>query len=244
MSKESVLKQTSRGRAAVTASQQKLGRHAESGRRREFFEVLRPLLSYLRDHARRELRLLEIEGTLHKGEVTVTDLLDDVIVRAWERYAQRPRDMGLDLWLIQLLHESLDAWIKQKPRSTSKFEKAAEEALPHERLQVDDQEWWLWLLGEDEQITLHDVIPDHQAETIQQRIETEDLKDRLLSWLSELPKEARQAFVLHVLENYAPAEIAKLQNRSEFEVRADIEATRSALRKRLQDAFAPAGQEH
>jgi DNA-directed RNA polymerase specialized sigma24 family protein len=48
-----------------------------------------------------------------------------------------------------------------------------------------------------------------------------------------LPKLQRQAFLLHVLENYSIDEIAMLQDRPEGEVKADIQAARRTLRERL-----------
>ena len=102
----------------------------EAGRREDFFRLLRPHLRFLRDHARRELRLLELEGTLHRGELTVDDLLDEVANRAWERFADRPRQLSLDLWLTDLVQEALEQWIKQEPRPHVSLEEKAEEVLP------------------------------------------------------------------------------------------------------------------
>ena len=55
----------------------------------------------------------------------------------------------------------------------------------------------------------------------------------MLSLLGELPAAQRQAFLLHALEDYDTAEIAMLQDRPESQVKADIEAARQTLRKRL-----------
>ena len=49
----------------------------------------------------------------------------------------------------------------------------------------------------------------------------------------QLPAARRQAFLLHVLEDYDTAEIAMLQDRPESQVKADIEAARQTLRGRL-----------
>jgi DNA-directed RNA polymerase specialized sigma24 family protein len=57
--------------------------------------------------------------------------------------------------------------------------------------------------------------------------------DRVLSVLGELPAARRQAFLLHVLEDYDPAEIAMIQDRPESEVKADIELARQTLKERL-----------
>ena len=54
--------------------------------------------------------------------------------------------------------------------------------------------------------------------------------------LAELPRRQRQAFVLHVLEELYPAEIAMTQDWPEQAVTADPEAERQVLRSRLAEA--------
>jgi RNA polymerase sigma factor (sigma-70 family) len=177
---------------------------------------------------------LELEGTLHRGEVTVTDLFDEVLKLAWERFADRPRQMRLDLWLIDLLHDVFEQLIKQEPRPHVSLEEKVQEPPPAEAPQVDDQEWWNWLLGNDETFLLEDFIPDLQEADVWDNLAAEEQRNRLLSLISELPTEQRQAFLLHALEDYGPVEIAMLQDRSENEVRRDIEAAKQALKERIQ----------
>ena len=62
-----IFKRKSRNRADLSAAGPQLQRHVEGGRREDFFRLLRPHLRFLRDYARRELRILELEGTLHRG---------------------------------------------------------------------------------------------------------------------------------------------------------------------------------
>ena len=170
---------------------------------------------------------------LHRGEVTVADLLDEVLTRAWQRFADRPRHLPLDLWLTDLLHETLEELIKQEPRPHASLKEKAEEVRPDEVPQVDEQEWWAELLGYEETFTLEDLIPDGEGTEAWDELEAEEQRDRLLALLGELPAAQRQAFLLHALENYDTAEIAMLQDRPESQVKADIEAARQTLRKRL-----------
>jgi ribosomal subunit interface protein len=228
-----VFKRKARQRADLSAAGPLLQRDVEAGRREDFFRLLRPLLGFLRHHARRELRILERNGTFHRGEVTVADLLDGVLTRAWQRFAGRPRKSSLELWLTDLLHETLEGWIKQEPRPHASLTEKADRVLPNEVPQVDDQEWWTSLLGYDETLTLEDLIPDAHASPDWDQLDVEEQKDQVLSWLGELPTSQRQAFVLHAPEDYDPSEIAMLQDRPEREVRADIDAARQTLKERL-----------
>ena len=138
----------------------RLQRHAEGGQREDFFRLLRPHLGFLRDYARREIRMLEREGSLHRGEVTVDDLLDQVLILAWERFADRPRRLSLDLWLTDLLQEALEQWIKQEHRPHVSLEaQGGRMSVPDEVPQEDEEEWWAELMGEEETLTLEDLIP-------------------------------------------------------------------------------------
>jgi ribosomal subunit interface protein len=222
-----------RDRADLGAAEPLLERDRENQRRDDFSRLLRPHLRFLRHHAHRELTFLEQQGVLHRGEVTVDDLLDEVLVRAWQRFADRPRHLSLDLWLTDLLHETLANWIEQEPRPHVSLKDKAGDVLPDEVPQEDEDEWWAELLGEDESLTLEDLITDREGTSAWDQLDSREQTDHLLSLLGELPPAQRQAFLLYALEDYTTYEIATLQDRPEREVKADIEAARQMLRERL-----------
>ena len=91
-----IFKRKARDRADLSAAGPLLKKDVEHGRRNDFFGLLRPHLRFLRDQAWRALRKLELDGTLHRGELTVGDLLDEVLVLAWERFASA---RGTCLWI-------------------------------------------------------------------------------------------------------------------------------------------------
>jgi RNA polymerase sigma factor (sigma-70 family) len=235
--KDSLFKRRAGARAEFTAVDPLLQHDAAIGNQEEFLTLLRPLLGHLRDHATRALRILEINELLPPDQVTAADLLNEVMARAWLRFAGRPRQMSLDLWLVNVLDETLDEMIKPKPRMKKSLDQHADEVHSEDVPQVDDQEWWVWLLGEDETITLGEAIPSGESASAAEQLEAEELKDRVHALLGELPKARRQAFVLNVLEAYDLFEIAMLQDRSETEVQADIEAARNMLREQLPAGF-------
>jgi RNA polymerase sigma factor (sigma-70 family) len=227
--KDYVFKRKGRHRADLSAAGPLLLRDAEGGRREDFFWLLRPRLGDLRDHARREISILERKGKLHPGEVEVEDLLDEVLVRAWERFPKRPQVVPLNLWLIRLLHETLESWTKGEPRP----HKSLEEKAPSKPDKADEKEWWAELLGPPDMTTLGDLIVGDSGEGNWDEMDAEEQRDRVLSLLAELPAAQRQAFLLHVLEDYDTAEIAMIQDRPESEVKADIESARQTLKERL-----------
>lgn len=199
-----IFKRKARDRADLSAAGPQLQRDVETGRREDFFQRLRPLLRSMGNHARRELRSLELEGMLHRGEVTVADLLDEVLTRAWQRFADRPRHMPLDLWLTDLLHETLEELIKQEPRPHASLKEKSGEVMPDKVPQVDEQEWWAGLLGDEEAFTLEDLIPDGEGTEAWDELEAEEQRDQLLALLGELPAAQRQAFLLHALACCTP----------------------------------------
>lgn len=227
--KDYVFKRKGRARADLSASGPLLERDRAVGRREDFFQLLRPLLHFLHDHARREVRILELEGVLHRNAVDATEVLDEVLIRAWERFADRPKHLALDLWLTDLVHEVLETWAKQEPGPRASLA----ERTPEGAVSVGEQEWWAALLGYDESFALEELIPGSEGTEAWDGLAAEEQRRQLLSLVAELPKPQRQAFLLHALEDYDPAEIAMLQNRPESQVKADVEAARKALKDRL-----------
>ena len=173
-------------------------------------------------------------GRSHRGELTVNDLLDQVMILAYERFKDRPRKLSLDLWLTDLVQDALEQWIKQEHRPHASLQERAEKFRPDEAPQEDEEEWWSELMGEQETLRLEDLIPDLEGTEPWKSLEAEEQSDRLLTSIAKLPPRRRQAFLLHALEGYATDEIAMLQDRPESEVKADIEAARKWLRDRLQ----------
>jgi DNA-directed RNA polymerase specialized sigma24 family protein len=114
-----------------------------------------------------------------------------------------------------------------------------EEILPQNAPQVDGQEWWVWLLGEDETPTDDDTLHSRQSTWAEEVLDAEELMYRIHTILGDLPMLRRRAFVLNVLEAYELFEIAMLQDRPENEVRADIEAARKHLRELLRTGLQP-----
>lgn len=200
-----------------------LERDVAQGRRHAFFALLRPLLRFLAEHARRELHVLELEGALPRGDLTTGDLVDEVLTIAWERYTRRPRRTSLDLWLVDLLHECLERWRREPPTLSlvaAGSEPRSEDQEPGEEL----------FLESTDAITLEETLPDREQTEAWQRLEAEEQRAYLTRLLAKLPEPQRQAMLLEVLEGYDADEIALIQDRAIAEVRTDLEAARQALR--------------
>jgi len=237
--KVSIFKRRVSERAEMTAVNPRVQRDAGTGEPEDFIKVLRPLLGCLGHHARHELRIMEANGTLYPGQIIFADLLDEVVTRAWLQFADRPRWMALDLWLTKMLDEILEEQIHQDVRIQGTLYDRTKEVLPQKVPQVDDQEWWGWLLGKDETMTEDNAVPGRESMWDEEYLEAEELIYRIHSLLGDLPKTQRQAFVLNVLEAYDLSDIAMLQGRPEADVRSDIDAARSQLCGQLRAGAGP-----
>jgi DNA-directed RNA polymerase specialized sigma24 family protein/ribosome-associated translation inhibitor RaiA len=237
--KGSIFKRTVRERAELSDVYPVLQRDAETGEQDDFINVLRPLLGYLGNHARRELRIMEANGTLYPGQVIFADLLDEVVTRAWLQFADRPQWMALDLWLTKILDEILEEQIHVDQRIGESLHQQTGRMLAQNVPQVDEQEWWVWLLGEDESVTEVNEVPDRHSTWAEQFLEAEELVYGIHSLLGGLPRRQRQAFILNVLEAYDLPAIAMLQGRPEGDVQSDVESARSQLRQQLRAGARP-----
>jgi ribosome-associated translation inhibitor RaiA len=103
-----VYRRKHRRRDELSAAGPLLAQDRDERRREAFFELLIPILRPLKDHARRELRLLEQQGKLGHREVAAGDILSEVVLRAWEEFDERPPAWELDVWLMDLLDNCLN----------------------------------------------------------------------------------------------------------------------------------------
>ncbi len=237
--KDYLYKRKNRAKRDLATVEPMLAQDRAQGRQHDFFRLLRPLLGFLTDHARRELRVLELEEVIHPGEVSVEDVLDEVLNLAWQNYGQRPKHVPLHLWLTELLHQVLDRLVKQEPRPHVSLEQEVlqqVEDLPVQELQVGEDQWWAALLGYTETLALEDLVPGCETTEQWDQLESQERREQLMRALQQLPARQRQALLLSVAEDYDLAEIAMLQNRSEEEVKQDIQQAQQKLRQLLQQA--------
>ncbi|MFO0984037.1 MAG: integrase [Planctomycetota bacterium] len=211
-----------------------LARFVSQRDRVAFFDLLRPIMRSLHDHVARELTIAQLEGAVHLRELSVHDLIDEVIMLAWERFRERPVDAPLDRWLFELLHESLDRSAAQHSQASS----LSQELRGNDPLNHPDDAWVVendpcW--RQPEQLTLEEALPSlEEPEPWQAACEHEE-RLWLLRELRTFDRNQRRAFMLHALEGWEPADIALQQQRSEAAVRADIDHVRHAMVARIKN---------
>ncbi len=201
-----------------------------------FFALLRPVLRNLQNHARRELIFAQLEGKLAPNEMTVSDLLDEAILRAWEQFDRRPSQQPLEQWIGGLMHEILDE-LETKEIPALSLEAPIPEDDP--RFQVasgwiaENEPFW----GNLDPLKLEDVLPQHEVEEPWEALTLAEKERWLFACLSKLPKLQRRAFILYQLEGWEMEEIAMFQHRSLEEVRRDIETAQEFLKNQLKNSL-------
>jgi len=197
--------------------------------RETFFEMLRPLMDRLNGHVHHELIMARIQGRLQRRQVTVEDIRDEVIVRAWTQFKTKDPTEPMEIWLMRLAHEVLDEQVPQVPATVSIDEEVDETdaglAVPAD--EITDSEL---LLEEPAAVTLDNVLPDRHNGEPWQELDLEEQMQWVLTRLSSLPHVQRRAFTLHLLDGWDPDEIAMIQGRSPAEVCEDIKRVQDLLR--------------
>ena len=222
-----------RERVRFDTVQPMIRRAAQEKRPDEFFELLKPCMAALRDHARRELEVLEIEQSVRPGEFSIDDIVDDVVMLAWQRFADRPSQAPLELWLLELLHERFDQ-IKADTQRTKTGSEMPVPQTPDDSL-IDEEDpserdFWLEQLYE-----VHDpppyeeLIPDPDLRDALEKLDEREREREIQKALVALPPRQRRTLELHALRGFAEEEIASVQDRGAHEVREDLQRAREAL---------------
>jgi DNA-directed RNA polymerase specialized sigma24 family protein len=187
-------------------------------RSQAFISFLSPLVSSLMPYVHRELRIREYEGTLEGEAVAPADVLDDVIVAAWERFPQRNKSLPLDLWLVQLADESLQRLSGTLDQASLEDESVPDPSGDEESSWVDFAE----LATASESSELRELLPGQPSANAWDELDLETKQSHLAEMLAGLPRERRQAFVLNTVHGFNSAEIADFQGREVGEVEQDI----------------------
>jgi DNA-directed RNA polymerase specialized sigma24 family protein len=178
----------------------------------------------------RELSVREDEATLIGEELDAADVLDEVLVQAWEQFSQRDRKLPLDLWLVRLADEALDRLSQQVAEVSIDDETPSTgESRPAE------PEDWIEQVGYPETMDFSELLSDGPGVDSWDDLDLETRQAHLAELLGTLDRDQRQAFVLSAAHGFDSAEIADFQNRSRDSVEADITQVTESIRQRILD---------
>jgi len=224
--------EVSRRRQGLEAVLPLLEKNRAEGRSYQFFTFLSPLMRSLRTHVERELDILELEGAVSAEELEPDDVLNEALLRAWERFPERPRDLPIDLWLIGLLHDVLDELTAEGQLASIQAERDV--ALPEDDEQ-NSPSTWVEQPTYPETIELGELLPGHPGVDAWDRLDFETKQTKLAELLRGLSRDERQILVLHGVDGFEPAQIAALQDRSVEDVHTDLTSARTKLSGELEE---------
>lgn len=202
----------------------------QSGQSKAFLSHLVPLVSSVRSYAHRELQMRQIEDDLPAEQITVADVLNEVIVRAWEQFPRRPETRPIELWLVGLVDEVLGR--SGGPVVNESLDEPEETATGEIRDAWRDE--WIERI-DDETISAAELLPGVASVDDWDDFAADGKHLKLAEMLAQLPRDRRQAFILHAANGFDAGEIADFQDRSEELVLADIALAKQAIERHLKE---------
>lgn len=217
--------------ADLLAVQPLLLRDRKSDRKESFFETLRPLLPFLERRARTEIKVFELEGVLSPGQVEPSEIVDEVVLLAWEKIAEKPDNLSLEFWLLRLLQEIL-AKVEWENQFVS-----LDQTFPLAELDVAaEPDWFENVLGYSEEFSLAELLPDCDETEEWEELDEVGRNLHFYTVIQKFPSYQRQAYMLHSVHDYSIQDIAEIQDRSVKEVEGDIRKSAKALQRYMLDA--------
>jgi RNA polymerase sigma factor (sigma-70 family) len=218
-----------------------LGSLQAQGHRNEFFNQIIPLLGPLRDYISRRLRIAYLTTEIRTPVYTSDDVLDEVVLRAYDKYAKRPRDVTLEQWLYRIANDVLDRYIRQRRsndrrrRSLETLTKAELSTLEEIPFTADaDAEVWLPEDLDDSEYQPRDfAAPADESNPEQQLARKEELQQALHAF-SQLPERDRIVFELFAMEGFSPEDVARITNVPPQEVTRIVNNVRARLQQAIQ----------
>jgi len=202
----------------------------QSGQSKAFLSHLVPMVSEVQSYARRELHLRQIEDDLPSEQITVADVLDEVIVRAWEQFPRRPETRSMELWLFGLVDEVLAQ--PNRPVVNESLDEPEELATGEIREAWRDE--WIERI-DDETTSAAELLPGVASVDDWDDYAADGKHLQLAEMLAQLPRDRRQAFILHAANGFGANEIADFQDRSEEVVVADIALAKQTIEHHLKE---------
>lgn len=204
-------------------------------RRASFYELLKPLLRPLERTIRIELDQLEKNGVLGPRQVSVDDVRDEVLLRAWSGFETRPPGQHLDLWLMSLVERVLADLAEEPSRiETLSQTDEPEPAQEAEETLEESDEAWAKVIEEHDVPDLVDLLPAGESASGVGDLEVDELREEIERTLrTHLAPAQRRALLSWLFEGLTAEEIALIQDRDVAEVEADIEKARALLREQL-----------
>jgi ribosomal subunit interface protein len=201
-----------------------------------FNDLVTTLLPKLQRYVEREVAALRASGDLNPRYPTPQDVVDEVLVRAYQRLDQRPTNIDPLHWLYQLTHEVLDGEVRQHRREGGRAVSIeARPPMPRDYTvdELDEGVYEFW--QPDEMLKIEDVVPVTE-ETPEAKVSEEEMRRYFHDALAKMPATWRRAIWLTQAEEIPIRKVAEMMKTSEDEVTRWIQQADEYLRAKLRDA--------
>jgi RNA polymerase sigma factor (sigma-70 family) len=175
----------------------------------------------------RELYFRQTEDGLRDGELSTTDVVNEVIARALED-TDRPEKIALEPWLYRLALQSIEEMKARLQELESPIH--LEDSRRRQNVQASD-EAVLQFHQADEGWTRESVIADRRVASPEQTTYSDEMIALVQGALRGVTRTDREAFLLYGIEGFSLNEIASITGRHPEAVRESVDRARDCVRK-------------
>ncbi|HZP62403.1 MAG TPA: sigma-70 family RNA polymerase sigma factor [Terriglobales bacterium] len=230
---------------ALRAKETQLQTLASQHNREEFFRQITPFLRPLKSYIKRRLRVAYLTLDVRTPVYTSGDILDSVVLKAYENYDKKPPELTLEQWLYQLANEIVDGYVRQR-KVTDARRSSLETLEQKERRDLEEIPFWPDAEGEpylledldDSEYHLADFLPVRPPTNYQpdpeQELERAEEISQIVDILSRMPEQDRIVFELYCMEGFSKEEVAKITRVPVNEVPRIAEQVRQQVLQQIQ----------
>jgi RNA polymerase sigma factor (sigma-70 family) len=211
----------------------------EQKNREAFFSQLKRDFKALYKFVRRQLAYLESIGDLVPGELSAEDVIDAVLLRAYNEYVKEPGEREFGQWLTQLAAKHLESEVKRlnsERAQTVPIEQDIPETPPAEEVTTLGEEI-LYFHQPDEDLKLADIFPEYDVSAPEDFVAAEEELVRCINAaLAAMPGEWRKAFNLRHRDRLSLQELGEVLDKNTAEIEDMLDYARRHLREKLMAA--------
>lgn len=232
---------TRRAREEVLGhKEEELRKLASEGKRDEFFREIIPLLKPLRSYIKRRLRGARLTQRANIPVLSSVDMLDDVVLEAYEKFNRKPKRLTLEQWLYRLANEEFARYVSKR-RPTEKRRKSLETLTQTELRTLEempitadaDGEVWFPEELDDSEYQALEFLPPAFDDTPEQQLERREQILEIIRTLAKLSERERTVFELYVVEGFSKGAVARISGVPTDEVPRIAEKVKEHIRQAI-----------
>jgi RNA polymerase sigma factor (sigma-70 family) len=225
-----------------------LGALAADQNKEEFFNRITPLFGPLKSYIERRLRVASADGEIRTQLYNSSDILDEVVLRAYEQYGHKPADLTLEQWLYRIANQLLERYLKERKardtrgKSLEDFRTKELKTLEELKEVTADAEGEVWLAEDldDAEYNAPEFTPPQENLTPEQELERKEEIDAAVRALSRVPVEDRIVFELYKVQGFSKEEVARIVDVSPDQVPRIAEMVRRQVLREIGEERRPA----